>query len=135
MLYELIYSSHAIPDISEKDIENILSTARDFNEANEITGCLLFNNNQFLQLLEGEFDIVMELYDRIKKDPRHQNHMTLQMRETDYRIYPNWTMAFQSMDKSQVKSKGGVTEFTEFEADKDSALPKQLFEAVSHNMT
>ena len=135
MLYELIYSSHAIPDISEKDIENILSTARDFNEANEITGCLLFNNNQFLQLLEGQFDIVMELYDRIKKDPRHQNHMTLQMRETDYRIYPNWTMAFQSMDKSQVKSKGGVTEFTEFEADKDSALPKQLFEAVSHNMT
>ncbi|MFT6872866.1 MAG: hypothetical protein ACJAVN_001878 [Roseivirga sp.] len=135
MLYELIYRSDAVPNISEKDIENILSTARDFNEANEITGCLLFNNNQFLQLLEGEFDIVMALYDRIKEDPRHQNHMTLQMRETDYRIYPSWTMAFQSMDKSQVKSKVGVTEFTEFEADKDSALPKQLFEAVSHNMT
>lgn len=135
MLYELIYRSDAVPNISEKDIENILSTARDFNKANEITGCLLFNNNQFLQLLEGEFDIVMALYDRIKKDPRNRNHMTLQMRETDYRVYPNWTMAFQSMDKSQVKSKGGVTEFTEFEADKDSALPKQLFEAVSHNMT
>ena len=135
MLYELIYRSDAIPDILEKDIENILSTARDFNEANEITGCLLFNNNQFLQLLEGEFDIVMALYDRIKKDPRNRNHMTLQMIETNYRVYPNWTMAFQSMDKSQVKSKGGVTEFTEFEADKDSALPKQLFEAVSHNMT
>ena len=136
MLYELIYRSDAMPNISEKDIENILSTARGFNEANEITGCLLFNNNQFLQLLEGEYDIVTALYDRIKEDPRHQNHVILHMRKTDYRVYPNWTMAFQSMDKSQVKSKGrGITQFTEFEADKNSALPKQLFEAVSHNMT
>lgn len=134
MLYELIYRSDAKPEITEDEIELILNTARGFNEANNITGCLLYNNNQFLQLLEGEFTILMELYERIKKDSRHQNLVLLHMRETAYRIYPNWTMAFQSLEQADVKKKGGVTEFTEFESNEESALSKQLFEAVSSNM-
>lgn len=135
MLYELIYRSDAKPEIAESEIEVILHTAREFNEANNITGCLLYNNNQFLQLLEGEFTVLMELYERIKQDGRHENIVLLHMQETAYRIYPNWTMAFQSLKQADVKKNGGVTEFTEFESNEESALSKQLFEAVSSNMT
>ncbi|OEK01885.1 hypothetical protein BFP97_10320 [Roseivirga sp. 4D4] len=135
MLYELIYRSNAKAGITEEDIQNILNTARGFNEAQNITGCLLFNNNQFLQLLEGEFNILMELYERIKKDDRHTELVLLHMRETDYRVYPNWTMAYQSVASKEVKRQVGITEFTEFEPEEESALSKQLFQAVSSNMT
>lgn len=134
MLYELIYRSDAKGNIEENDIQDILNTARSFNEANNITGCLLFNNNQFLQLLEGEFNLLMELYERIKKDQRHENLVLLHMRETEYRIYPNWTMAYQSLDQKEVKEKAGITEFTEFEPEEKTSLSKQLFQAVSSNM-
>jgi len=134
MLYELIYRSNAKTGMTEEDIQNILNTARGFNEAHNITGCLLFNNNQFLQLLEGEFNVLMELYERIKKDDRHTGLVLLHMRETDYRVYPNWTMAYQSMAPNEVKKQVGITEFTEFEPEEESALSKQLFQAVSSNI-
>lgn len=134
MLYELIYRSDAKPETSKEEIDVILNTARGFNKANNITGCLLYNNDQFLQLIEGEFTVLMELYERIKKDNRHQNLVLLHMQETTQRIYQNWTMAFQSLEQIEVKDQGGVTEFAEFESSKESALSKQLFEAVSKNM-
>ena len=49
MLYELIYSSVATHTISSEDIAEILRTARDFNTKNNITGCLLYHNNEFIQ--------------------------------------------------------------------------------------
>ncbi len=134
MLYELIYRSDAKANISEGDIHDILEVAREFNAKNNITGCLLFNNNQFLQLLEGEFDTLMALYERIKKDPRHEKFVLLHMREAEYRVYPDWTMAYQSVDEKQMKDHAGITEFTEFEPEEKSALSKQLFNAVSQNM-
>jgi hypothetical protein len=32
----------------------MLKTSRKFNSQNNITGCLLFDNNEFMQILEGE---------------------------------------------------------------------------------
>ncbi len=136
MLYELIYRSHASDNVSENDLKEILDVARKFNGQNNITGCLLYNNKQFLQLLEGEFNTLMALYERIKIDPRHKEVFLLHMRETDYRIYPDWTMAFKSMNKTEMKQKAGVTEFTEIENERDdSAISKQLFETIGKELS
>ena len=58
MIFELIYYSTASPDLSKNDILNILENSRDFNSKNEITGCLLYHNNEFVQLIEGEEEAV-----------------------------------------------------------------------------
>ena len=58
MIFELIYYSTASPDLSTNDILNILENSRDFNSKNEITGCLLYHNNEFVQLIEGEEEAV-----------------------------------------------------------------------------
>ena len=135
MLYELIYRSQAKAGIREEDLKNILETARSFNASENITGCLLFHDNQFLQLLEGEFNVLMELYERIKLDQRHSNVVLLHMRETAYRIYTDWTMAFKSVDSQTLQDNTGVTEFTALEtADNESALSKQLFQVVSKDI-
>ena len=135
MLYELIYRSKASDNITNNDLKEILDVARKFNSKNDITGCLLYNNKQFLQLLEGDFNVLMALYEKIKTDERHHDVFLLHKRETDYRVYPDWTMAFKALNKSEMKSKAGVIEFTEIDTEnEDSALSKQLFKAVGQDM-
>jgi len=135
MLYELIYRSKATSDITENDLKDILEVARDFNGQHNITGCLLYNNKQFLQLIEGEFDTLMALYEKIKTDERHEDVLLLHMRETEYRIYPEWTMAFKSLDETELTNNAGVTQFTEFEESKDDQiLSKQLFTAIGNDL-
>ncbi len=135
MLYELIYRSQASDDITEGNLVDILETARGFNGQNNITGCLLYNNKQFLQLLEGEFDTLMALYEKIKVDDRHHDVHLLHMQETQYRIYPDWTMAFKSLRKTELNKKSGVTEFTEIEDNQeDPILSKQLFIAIGKDL-
>ena len=53
-MFELIYLSIAVPNISDAGINAMLKTLRKFNSENNITGCLLFYNNEFIQILEGE---------------------------------------------------------------------------------
>ena len=95
MLFELIYRSEADPNVADDDLLNILSTARDFNGQNDITGCLLYNDHHFVQILEGEFSMLNELYGRIRKDNRHKNVITLHMKEIETRCFPDWKMAFK----------------------------------------
>lgn len=135
MLYELIYRSTAKPGLTSQDLEDILKTARDFNESNNLTGCLLFHEGQFLQLLEGEFQVLLDLYDKIKKDPRHRDFLLLHMKETEQRVYNDWTMAFKSLKQNELGDYSSVTEFTQLETkDNESSISKELFQAISYDM-
>ncbi|PWL29282.1 BLUF domain-containing protein [uncultured Roseivirga sp.] len=135
MLYELIYRSTAKPGLTDQDLEDILKTARDFNQANNLTGCLLYHGGQFLQLLEGDFQILLDLYDRIKRDSRHREFLLLHMKETDQRVYTDWTMAFKSLDQNQLGKYSSVTEFTELVTnEKESSMSKELFQAISADL-
>ncbi|NVK83990.1 MAG: BLUF domain-containing protein [Cytophagia bacterium] len=135
MLYELIYRSTAKPGTTTEDLEDILKTARDFNQANDITGCLLYHGGQFLQILEGNFQVLLDLYDRIKRDPRHREFLLLHMKETQQRMYSEWTMAFKSLDQNQLSTYSSVTAFTEIESnEKESSMAKDLFQAISTDL-
>ncbi len=52
-MFRLIYRSIAKESFNEPDIYKMLSDARDFNTEHHITGCLLYHDRKFLQLLEG----------------------------------------------------------------------------------
>ncbi len=99
-MYELTYHSAARKNLNANDIENILEKARNFNSQNEITGCLLFHNNQFIQILEGEKTKLLELYNSIKKDDRHSNVMLLAQDEKQERIFSNWSMAYHQLSEN-----------------------------------
>lgn len=131
MLFELIYRSEASSDVSDDDLLNILSAARKFNKEHHLTGCLLYNNRQFVQILEGEFNEVNELYNKIRKDARHRNVITLHMKEIANRAYSDWTMAFKSLeaaDMQHIESALGIREFKDLNAaDGESSISRQLF--------
>lgn len=102
LMYELIYYSIAAENIDEDTIAKILSVSRDFNAQNSITGCLLFHNNQFLQLLEGEKETVKKLYLKIQNDKRHYNVMVMAEGEKQKRDFDSWHMAFHEMSSSEI---------------------------------
>ena len=138
MLFELIYRSEADSNVSDDDLLNILSTAREFNGQHNITGCLLYNDRHFVQILEGDFGLLNELYGRIREDKRHNNIITLHMKEIESRCFPDWTMAFKALeeeDMADIKNALGISRFKELNTvDGESPLSKQLFWMASQSI-
>ncbi|WP_268123589.1 BLUF domain-containing protein [Roseivirga pacifica] len=133
MLFQLIYRSKAKPNLTDKDLEDILETARNFNSSQNITGCLLYHKGLFLQLLEGDFNAVNELYNGIRKDTRHSEVITLHMQEAPDRIYNDWSMAFKALKENlAILEKNGAASFKELPSQNNtSPLAQELFNLMS----
>ncbi|WP_224217299.1 BLUF domain-containing protein [Vibrio cholerae] len=73
----LIYVSTVTESLKHSDIELILEHAKKYNFERDITGVLYFNNEYFLQCLEGDREKVNLLYNNIIKDHRHNRVVIL----------------------------------------------------------
>jgi len=94
MLARLIYVSEAIEGITIADVEKILSLARRSNQLHDISGMLLFNRESFLQVIEGDAEVLTSLYGRISKDTRHRRLKLLEFGEVAQRLFDEWSMQF-----------------------------------------
>ncbi len=97
-MYTLIYRSNASPLTSTKDIKNIHKEALAFNREHGITGCLLHHKGKFVQLIEGSKDVILLLFEKIKKDPRHNNIQVLNTQKSSVRMFADWSMIFDDID-------------------------------------
>lgn len=93
-LVELSYLSEAISDMSFLGLMRLLESARIFNEKNGITGILLYDNQQFVQIIEGEHANVMKAWKRIQEDKCHHRVELLEIREIAERSFPEWLLRF-----------------------------------------
>lgn len=91
MLSQYLYISTA-PTLGREEVDAILATSARNNPAQGITGLLLFNGRNFLQLLEGTEGKVAELMDTITADPRHSGVSVLHRQAVDRRACPDWAM-------------------------------------------
>ncbi|MFO7719180.1 MAG: BLUF domain-containing protein [Gillisia sp.] len=73
MRHSISYVSTAKADLSVEHVENLLENTATKNNARDISGILLCSEGNFFQLLEGEKEMVLDLFSRIKEDPRHNN--------------------------------------------------------------
>jgi predicted sulfurtransferase len=99
-IVELVYYSISNTEQTSESMSNILAPSREFNSKNNITGCLLFHNKIFLQLLEGEKEAVQSLYKKIKNDNRHSNVTLIAEEDAKERMFPGWSMAFHELSSS-----------------------------------
>ncbi len=93
-LVELSYLSEAVSDMTFLGLMRLLESARAFNQTNGITGILLYDNQQFGQIIEGELASVMKAWKRIQEDKRHHRIELLEIREISERSYPEWLLRF-----------------------------------------
>ncbi len=101
-LIRLVYASHSLLDDSNRreELGGILSSARRFNEANDITGFLLATRGAFAQVLEGEAARLSETYARIEADPRHTGLQVLSRAPVAERLFSGWTMGVAEHDET-----------------------------------
>ena len=97
-LVELSYLSEAVSDMSFLGLMRLLESARAFNQKNGITGILLYDNQQFGQIIEGERASIMKVWKRIQEDRRHHRVELLEIREITERSFPDWLLRFYGGD-------------------------------------
>jgi hypothetical protein len=96
-MYELLYCSSARQDLTSDDITDILKASRKWNTKYDITGCLLYYDTQFIQILEGDKNAIKQLFANIQKDTRHENVTLLKENEKEKRFFVDWNMAFSEL--------------------------------------
>jgi hypothetical protein len=92
-VYRLLYKSTAIATLTQKDVTEIVAHSESNNRKKGISGFLVFENRQFMQLLEGEESVVKALYyEKIAKDNRHQD-VTVLKEGHGARMCAEWSMS------------------------------------------
>ncbi len=97
-VHELIYRSRSAGPFDRAEIGRILASARRINGANDVTGLLLYSDQSFLQVLEGDEPAVRETFARISDDRRHHDIVVLADGPLVERRHPDWTMGFHHLD-------------------------------------
>ncbi|WP_231879375.1 EAL domain-containing protein [Methylomonas koyamae] len=98
-LFFLIYVSRAVRPFSDSQLDALLERTRAANNARSITGCLLYMDGCFMQILEGRRKTVLQLVERIKLDPRHRDFHLVVQAPQQRRIFPNWNMGFRDLSR------------------------------------
>jgi len=101
-LIELTYVSEPAQGMSFLGLMRLLYHSYLRNLKLEITGALIFENNQFGQVIEGPEDVIESLWEKIQKDDRHKNIRLIERKSIDSRSFQKWTMVFQG-DKELFK--------------------------------
>lgn len=109
-LSRLVYVSTASPELAEIDLDAILQTARTRNAAAGLTGLLVFNGFNFMQLLEGPTAPLEAVFASICADQRHSGVVRVHYdAAAQTRIFSDWDMAYA---RTGAGNAGGVFALT-----------------------
>lgn len=109
MLYQIAYSSQATVPMSLAGLEAILEDARAGNEARGVTGALIYADDVFFQILEGEKNVVTKLMTSIARDTRHHSVKIIYEAEADAQAFQSWSMAYLSPTAEQMSTWAGLS--------------------------
>ena len=101
-MHHIIYLSQATNPVSDRQLQEILLQSRRYNSERNITGLLLYGNQHFMQVLEGEQQAIAALYEKIKRDARHGSVVTFANKAIEQRTFAEWSMAFKPASAEQL---------------------------------
>jgi hypothetical protein len=95
----ILYVSVADPELVSDDIYALVGNSQARNQADGISGLMLYNGSNFLQLIEGEAAALDACFARIQRDPRHSGVITLRDEGSTVREFPNWAMRYSLVEQ------------------------------------
>jgi hypothetical protein len=101
---QIVYTSKARSDINDAQIVNIHSIALSNNAQSGVTGMLLYTKGTFLQVIEGEADIIDRLMEKIKSDTRHYDVEVVVRNSITNHEFKNWSMGYRRLEDSDAKA-------------------------------
>jgi diguanylate cyclase (GGDEF)-like protein/PAS domain S-box-containing protein len=96
-LHFMIYVSEAVETMSGPALDALLKKPRDFNRNSGITGCLLYQDGYFMQMLEGRREVLFALMEKIAADPRHSKVHIVMEGQARRRVFLDWGMALRDL--------------------------------------
>ncbi|MEM9782115.1 MAG: BLUF domain-containing protein [Pseudomonadota bacterium] len=91
-LISLIYISRSLVGARSPEMDAIAATSQRKNQLVGLTGFLYYDNEAFLQVLEGEESTVKMLYEMIEQDPRHDKVHLIGDHPVRNRAFGGWSM-------------------------------------------
>jgi hypothetical protein len=95
--YYISYVSRQAYNLTDTELQGLLTESRQRNEKAGITGMLILYEGLFIQYFEGEQKLVRNLFEKIKTDPRHESIFELDSGDQDHRLFSDWSMAFEKL--------------------------------------
>jgi len=99
--------------MSDAELVELLLQSRARNERLRLTGMLLYKDENFMQVLEGNEADVMKVFADIEVDARHKNIDVLRSEYIQNRNFPNWTMGFANVNNLDPRALPGFSRFME----------------------
>jgi hypothetical protein len=90
-LIRIVYYSERNPAVG-LDMKRLIDACERNNTRDDIGGFLHYNGLYFLQVLEGEHDLVRACYARIKEDKTHNNMVLIGAETVTERKFLAWTI-------------------------------------------
>lgn len=94
-IFRLFYMSRCVVQ-NHVGADNIAAEIADYaaqkNTKISITGAMTYDGNDFAQILEGEKNVVLELFEKIKFDIRHNCIRLVKTQDDVERHYTDWGM-------------------------------------------
>ena len=96
MLETLLYVSRSRLDraTADSEVERIIAKARANNMHRGVTGGLIYTENHFAQVLEGETEVLDAMLALLSTDPRHEAVTIVERRPIQSRQFTGWAMAY-----------------------------------------
>lgn len=110
-MISLIYVSTAVHLLSYDELQDILEVSQRNNETGPVTGLLLYKDGNFMQVLEGPEEAVMNIFGKIQKDTRHKDITLLSITPIAEREFADWRMAFLNLQKKTIKNERAYSDF------------------------
>lgn len=93
MIKRIKYISRFATDLTDDDIDDLVSQAARNNAELDITGVLMCSGSMFFQIIEGPPDHVDLVFRSILGDRRHTNVLLVNAEEgLEYRLFPGWPL-------------------------------------------
>lgn len=97
-LFRLVfYSRNRIPESGKsvvKEMRAILDATTRNNPPANLTGALIFNDQYFAQIMEGDRAAVTNRFCKIVNDPRHSAIVIVEAIPIEQRMFTDWSMAY-----------------------------------------
>jgi hypothetical protein len=110
-MIQTAYVSRAAEAMTQESLLSLLQQCLANNEASGVTGMLLYGNDTFLQVLEGEELILDTVIEKIQKDPRHSKIHFLYRKPLERRQYTDWSMGFKRVSAQGLSAGDGLPSF------------------------
>lgn len=99
VLLELTYVSEPAESMSFLGLMRLLYHSYENNQAQGITGALIYENDRFGQVIQGGEAAIQALWKKIQKDGRHKNVRLIDSKILTDRTFSKWTMVFQGREE------------------------------------